>query len=529
MEHIPLQLRHRAHIGDALCLAKAFQRAQQIAERVAQLAILVRHAFEDLIADAVVFGEVDRQRPQADDVRAIGFHHLERVDGVAQRLGHFHALLVHRKAVGQHGLVGRMAARAAAFEQARLEPAAMLVTAFKVKVGERPCIAFRAHEIRPLARGEHEGMRRSAVEPDVQNVGHALIIVEGVVVAEIALCAVIGPGIDAQFLDARDDPRIDRWIIEILAGLAVHEQRDRHAPSALSAEHPVRAALDHRGDAVLALFRHPAGLGNGGHRLFAQRAAGHVLIHRHKPLRRAAIDDLGLGPPRMRIAVLIVRTRREQTTGLAQRGADRAVGRVELGVDDAAFAAEPGPVVTILAIAQHREHRLNAVRLAQVKIVLAMVRRHMDKAGAAVGRDEIAREQRARFGKEAAEMMHRVAGDGTGEVGTLKDFHRNYAEAGACGKLLDQPCGDNHRPFRDWLIVVTHAVPKAANCIFDIWAVGQCLVHRDGPRRRCPDDGSCTANRLKWAVDDLERHVDLRRGDVLIFYFGFGERGLLDG
>jgi len=46
----------------------------------------------------------------------------------------------------------------------------------------------------------------------------------------------------------------------------------------------------------------------------------------------------------------------------------------------------------------------------------------MDKPGAAVGSDEIAREHRTRLGKEAAECVHRVADDGSGEVGAFYHF-----------------------------------------------------------------------------------------------------------
>jgi hypothetical protein len=62
---------------------------------------------------------------------------------------------------------------------------------------------------------------------------------------------------------------------------------------------------------------------------------------------------------------------------------------------------------------------LDAVGLAQQEVVLAMVRRHVDKAGAALGGDEIAGEERAGLGEEAAERVHRVAGDGAGEVGAF--------------------------------------------------------------------------------------------------------------
>src|SRR3546814_13821894 len=45
-----------------------------------------------------------------------------------------------------------------------------------------------------------------------------------------------------------------------------------------------------------------------------------------------------------------------------------------------------------------REHGVDAVCLAQVEIILAVIGRHMDEAGAAVGGDEIAGEEGARAG-----------------------------------------------------------------------------------------------------------------------------------
>ena len=121
----------------------------------------------------------------------------------------------------------------------------------------------------------------------------------------------------------------------------------------------------------------------------------------------------------MRIAVLVVRTRRQQRTGRAQIRTDRPVGRVELGVDDAPLPAQPWPVGAIFAVALHREGGVDAMRLAQHEIVLAMIGRHMDEPGAGIGGDEIARQHRPRLGEEAAEIMHRVADDGAGEVGAF--------------------------------------------------------------------------------------------------------------
>src|SRR3546814_2299017 len=139
----------------------------------------------------------------------------------------------------------------------------------------------------------------------------------------------------------------------------------------------------------------------------------------------------------MQMAGAVVGAGGKRRAGLAKVGADRAVGGVELGVDDAALAAEPRPVGAVLAVALDREDGVDAVRLAQVEIILAMVGRHMDEAGAAVGGDEIAREEGAGAGVEFQRafpilvipafagmtkvVVDRVAGDGAGEVGRSEE------------------------------------------------------------------------------------------------------------
>src|SRR3546814_19679731 len=64
-----------------------------------------------------------------------------------------------------------------------------------------------------------------------------------------------------------------------------------------------------------------------------------------------------LGPPAMRIAVLEILARGEEGAGVAQVRADRAVGRVELLVDDRSLAAEPEPVLAIAPVILDREDR----------------------------------------------------------------------------------------------------------------------------------------------------------------------------
>jgi hypothetical protein len=105
------------------------------------------------------------------------------------------------------------------------------------------------------------------------------------------------------------------------AGFAVHEQRDRHAPGALARDRPVRAPVDHAGDARLAPFRVP---GDGLDR--SQRIATQVrLVHRDEPLRGGAECDRRLVPPAMRVAVRQLRER-QQVTARAQHLDQHVVG-----------------------------------------------------------------------------------------------------------------------------------------------------------------------------------------------------------
>ena len=136
----------------------------------------------------------------------------------------------------------------------------MLVGAFEVEVGRPAC------RVGPAAAFEHEGVGRSGIEPHVENVDDPLVIGGVVVVAEQRLRIGVGPGIDALVAHRRDDARVDLGIDQVLAGLAVDEQRDRHAPGALAAEHPVGPPLDHRADPVAALLGHEAGLAERVHR-----------------------------------------------------------------------------------------------------------------------------------------------------------------------------------------------------------------------------------------------------------------------
>ena len=142
--------------------------AEQIAQRVPELAIGLDIGLDDLRADAEVLGVVRAHGPEPQDLGARLADHVLRRHHVAERFRHLAPVLVDDEAVRHHRVIGRAAARAACLEQRGLEPAAMLVRAFEIEVG-------RPFEIGPLF--QHERMRRAGIEPDIENVGDLLPIV----------------------------------------------------------------------------------------------------------------------------------------------------------------------------------------------------------------------------------------------------------------------------------------------------------------------------------------------------------------
>src|SRR3546814_1256752 len=67
------------------------------------------------------------------------------------------------------------------------------------------------------------------------------------------------------------DAGVDLGILQILAALAVHIQRDWHTPGPLAADDPVWTTFDHGTDAIFRTLRHPAGVLDGVESDAAQR------------------------------------------------------------------------------------------------------------------------------------------------------------------------------------------------------------------------------------------------------------------
>ena len=106
---------------------------------------------------------------------------------------------------------------------------------------------------------EHIGMRRARVEPDIEDVVDLLVVVGIVVGREKTLSRALRvPGVGAFLLEGLCDALVDALVHQRDVLALLDEHRDRHAPGALAAHHPVGLGVDHAADAVLAGRRHPA-------------------------------------------------------------------------------------------------------------------------------------------------------------------------------------------------------------------------------------------------------------------------------
>src|SRR6266702_613592 len=161
---------------------------------------------------------------------------------------------------------------------------------------------------------KHESVRRSGIEPDVEDVIDFLPPVVCELAEETLARAGFVPGVGAFLFEGLDDADVYVGNVQNLdrtVRLVLDEEYDGRTPGALARDHPVGAALDHSGDAVLALRWYPAGRLDCGQRAVAQRVGmpGDVHspglvrgvsdppIHRNEPLRRVAKDHRLLRAP----------------------------------------------------------------------------------------------------------------------------------------------------------------------------------------------------------------------------------------
>ena len=135
--------------------------SQQVAERVADLAIGFRHLLDSALADADVVGVVHAGDVEPQYVGAILVGHLVGGDVVALGLGDLSALVVDHETVGQNRLERRGAGGPDRRQDRRLEPAAVLIRALQVHEGGIAQVEILR---------QNAAMAGARLEPDVEDV-----------------------------------------------------------------------------------------------------------------------------------------------------------------------------------------------------------------------------------------------------------------------------------------------------------------------------------------------------------------------
>src|SRR5215472_10809591 len=151
----------------------------------------------------------------------------------------------------------------------------MLVRALEIKIG-------RPAELRPLL--EHKGVCRARIEPHLDDIGDLFPFGGVIGVAKELRRFGTEPDVGTGLFHGGGYTLDDDSVPQRLAGLPVREHRDRHPPGALTRDAPIGLALDHRRDAVSALWWNPAGLGDPSQSFLPQT----VGLHTDEPLRRVA-------------------------------------------------------------------------------------------------------------------------------------------------------------------------------------------------------------------------------------------------
>ena len=144
-----------------LVRVEPMQVAQDKARGVADFAVGFGQLFQNILRQAHIHAIIQRCHPQAQNIRAVLVDNLAGGNDIAQRLGHFAALAVHRPAVGQHALVRRFAAPRHSGQQRRLEPSAILVATLHIQIR-------RPGQI--VAVVQHRRVRAAGIEPHIHDV-----------------------------------------------------------------------------------------------------------------------------------------------------------------------------------------------------------------------------------------------------------------------------------------------------------------------------------------------------------------------
>ena len=200
--------------------------------------------------------------------------------------------------MGENRLVRRNPFVADGDQERAVEPAAVLVAAFKVEV-------CRIAEFGPLF--EHSGPGGAGIKPDVENIRFLAPVLASAVrafeafgddVLEVGLEPVVASR--GMFGEAVADFTHPFGIVPGLAAVLADEGDDGHAPLALTGNAPVRTGCDHVVDTLAAPGGNPGYLVVNGVQGFPAEI---VLFHADEPLGGGAENERLLAAPAARIGV----------------------------------------------------------------------------------------------------------------------------------------------------------------------------------------------------------------------------------
>ena len=174
-------------IGDRI---EAVEIGQQETVGIADAAIGIRSALEDLIGDRHLTTVIGGRHPQPDDIGTEEIHHLLRTNHIAERFRHLVALGIDGETVGQHPGIRRTVVDRHRREQGRLEPTAVLVGPLKIEI---------RRETQRFTLPEYGVVGHTGVKPDIQGVAHLFILLCLITQQLIRLQG--EPGLDPLLLD----------------------------------------------------------------------------------------------------------------------------------------------------------------------------------------------------------------------------------------------------------------------------------------------------------------------------------------
>ena len=328
---------------------------------------------EEFFAEGDVVLVIDAGGPEADHVAAVfvvvvvGGHGLGGLVAALVALADLFAAGIDDEAIRDDGLIRRSTTHGDADHETALEPAAMLVGALDIDIGG-------AVQLGMAVQNGDGG--RAGVDPHIERVFAALraggqadeVAPEGVVFFK--------PEVRAVLLDGIGDLVGDGGVHDGLA-IGVVENGQRHAPGALAADAPVRAALDGAVDAIAAPGGQPV---HGVDRL---QGIGTEVADADEELLDGAEDDRRLRAPAVRILVNVGRVAEQGTFALQQLD-DAFVALEDMLADEVRQSALGGVAAGVI---DGRED-VEAVFFARDVVVRAVAGSHVDGTGAGVVGDE---------------------------------------------------------------------------------------------------------------------------------------------